>query len=135
MSLQASPGKARAVYAERFFESIASQIVDINYQQNPYPELCVVRSLLTAYRLNMAIAPELCVYIARVGEHMRPTDLEAVQFDHYGRVRYLGTTLALCILEVTEHVHHNKSATTPYSPALPTQLVLTLEGSNTTQDL
>lgn len=130
LSLQALPGKGRAVYAERFFESMASGVVDINYQENPYPELCVVRSLLTAYRLNMAIAPELCVYIARVGVRMGPADLEAVQFDHYGRVRHLGATLATCISEVTQHVQRRTSPIAPYSPVRRTQLVLAFEAVN-----
>jgi hypothetical protein len=126
VSLHTQVGQERKVFAERFFESIASRVVDINYESNPYPELCVVRSLVTAFRLNVAIAPDLCVYIANVGAGMSRTDLEAVQLSHYGGVRYPGATLASCISRIVVHVE-NHGRTMTFWPAPRQQLTLLLE--------
>jgi hypothetical protein len=124
VSLQARCGKERAIYSDGFFEAISSRVVNVKYASNPYPELCVVRSLITAYRLNMAMGPELCDFIAEVGSQMSKEDLEAAQLDHYGRIRYLGATLAACISDIIEHVQRSASMTTKYGLAPRRQLEL-----------
>lgn len=129
VSLHAKLGKERKLFAGRFFESIASRVVDINHASNPYPELCVVRSLVTAYRLNLAIAPELCVYIANFGARMSPDDLESVQLSHYGSVRYLGVTLTSCISQIVDHLANNGRAI-PYWPTPRQQLALAFEATS-----
>jgi hypothetical protein len=124
VSLHAKVGKQRSLYADGFFESVLSRVVRINHHDNPYPELCVVRSLVTAHRMNMAIGPDLCVYLANVGGRMTVDDLEAVQLGHYGRVRYTGTALASCIAAINEHVQRSVQSVEPYTLSQATQLLL-----------
>jgi hypothetical protein len=126
VSLRASAGTERRIYAGGFFESILSRVIAINHQDNPYPELCVVRSLVTAHRLKMAIAPDLCEYLVRTGHGMSNDDLEAIQADHYGRVRYMGATLASCISAISDHLERFVSAPKPYAPVKTKQLLLAL---------
>src|SRR5712692_641684 len=52
-------GQERRLYSHGFFEAIAARVVDINLESNPFPALCVIRSLLTAARLNFEISHRL----------------------------------------------------------------------------
>jgi hypothetical protein len=82
-----SPGRARTFYTHGFFEGILSRTVDINLEENPFPALCIVRSLITAARLGFAIAPRLAAYIELHSRFVSLEELLAVQFAHYGRIR------------------------------------------------
>jgi hypothetical protein len=61
--------------------------VEINLEDNPFPSLCVVRSLLTAQRLRFSLGPRLVRYILHYGKLIPLEELEAVQMPHYGKVR------------------------------------------------
>lgn len=58
-----SRGKPREVYSNGFFESLLSRCIDINLEENPFPDLCVVRALITAQRLKFAVGPRLAKYV------------------------------------------------------------------------
>ena len=57
--LTTAPGRARRIYAHGFFESLLNRCIDINLEDNPFPELCVVRSLVTAVRLRFSLGRKL----------------------------------------------------------------------------
>jgi hypothetical protein len=78
-------GRARAIYENNFFEGFRNRIVDINLEDNPYPQLCVVRSMIAAARLHFSISKRLAVYISHHSEGISPQDFEEVQKQHYGR--------------------------------------------------
>ena len=85
--IRVSPGRPRSLYAHGFFESILSRTVDINLEANPFPALCVVRSLITAARLGFAIGARLAAYIESHSRGAAVEELVAVQLAHYGRIR------------------------------------------------
>jgi len=80
----------RRVFGGRFFSAIESRTVGINHAENPFPELCVVRALLTAARLNFRLSNGLVDYVVAAGSGLTPRDLEVVQTGHYGKVRCEG---------------------------------------------
>jgi hypothetical protein len=80
-------GQQRALYTHGFFEALESKSVEINLKENPFPALCVVRSLLTAARLNFSIGPALGDYIVRYARDSSIRELVEVQRSHYGVVR------------------------------------------------
>ena len=49
----------REIYTHGFFEAMLTRTLEINCEANPYPILCVVRSLLMAAKLNFSIGPKL----------------------------------------------------------------------------
>src|SRR5205823_2395036 len=91
----APPGRARRLYSgnDQFFEGLLSRTLEINREENPFPDLCVVRGLIMSADLNFRIGPGLARYIALHGRHLTPRDLDDIQQRHYGRHRCHGETL------------------------------------------
>jgi hypothetical protein len=87
VDLAVRPGSARRVYANGFFEALSSKTIEINFEENPFPELCVVRSLVTAARLRFAIGPRLARYIVHHASRVPTEQLIDVQRSHYGCVK------------------------------------------------
>ena len=88
-------GQNRQIYSgdDQFFQAIIDRVVEINRPMNPFPELCVVRSLVMTSELGFRLGNRLAHYIAQNGIGMSVHDLEAVQEKHYGHVRLPGDTL------------------------------------------
>jgi hypothetical protein len=78
------PGKTRKILSHGFFEAISNKILDINYEENPFPTLCIVRTLETAARLRFRISPKLCSYLIHYSRLTSAEELVEVQFKHYG---------------------------------------------------
>lgn len=87
IELSSRPGKTRCVYSSGFFEGIANREVDINLEENPFPALCVVRSLITAARLQFSISSRLAKYIESAMQEIAIEELIEVQRHHYGSVK------------------------------------------------
>jgi hypothetical protein len=85
----------RQIYSgdDQFFRAIINRVVEVNRAENPFPALCVVRSLLLVNELGFAIGPRLARYIADHGPSISETELETVQRRHYGTVRVPGELL------------------------------------------
>ena len=85
-------GKGRVVFSgdDQFFEGIANRVVELNREANPFPSLCVVRSLVLAARLNFSIGPRLANYIVKYAKQYSAMDYETVQRKHYGCLRVRG---------------------------------------------
>lgn len=81
------------MYTHTFFEAIDQRCIDINLESNPFPELCVVRSLITAVRLDYRISRRLAKYIYTHARGASAEGLEAVQISHYGTVKCRGADL------------------------------------------
>lgn len=90
----APKAKQRPIHAHGFFESLATKTLEINFEENPFPALCVVRSLLTAARLQFSIGPKLARYLVHYGKVFPPEELESVELDHYGSCRYRASDLS-----------------------------------------
>ena len=98
------PGQARRLYSgdDQFFDGILNRTLEVNREDNPFPELCVVRALVIGSSLNFKLGPRLSAYVANSGSHLSPSDLEAIQAKHYGEVRCTGRTLRGWIDYVSE---------------------------------
>ena len=85
----------RQIYSgdDQFFHAIIDRVVEVNRTENPFPALCVVRSLLLVSELGFAIGPRLAGYVADHGPSIPEVELETVQRRHYGAVRVRGELL------------------------------------------
>jgi hypothetical protein len=92
VDLWARPGKGRTIYSgnDQFFEGLLDRTIEINRQENPFPALCIVRSLVLASSTNFHIGPRLALYLAERRNTVTASDLEAVQHQHYGSRRISG---------------------------------------------
>lgn len=111
------PGPHRTVSASQiidqiiengFFQAMNDRVVDLNFESNPYPELCVVRGSEIAERLGFSLGPDLVAYIA---DHAPQTekgiqDLIEVQRSHYGAVRLAEERLRRQLQRVRAHHRH-----------------------------
>ncbi len=106
VELWPEPGQERAVYSgdDQFFNAILDQVVEINRVENPFPSLCVVRSLVMTQDLGFRIGIRLAQYIAEVGPGIPDDELEQVQRKHYGFVRVPGPELRCWIRLVSEYL-------------------------------
>lgn len=95
-------GGTRKLYANGFFEALASQVVETNLENNPFPDLCVVRALLTAVRLDFDIGPRLARYISEKGRNLKKDQIEQIQSKHYGEVKCDPTEMVSWIAYVHE---------------------------------
>ncbi|MBE0658726.1 MAG: hypothetical protein IH602_13620 [Bryobacteraceae bacterium] len=95
------PGRARRIYDREFFNAVTSRTVEINFADNPFSELCVVRSLLTAARLDYALGPRLAEYIRVHGSTLKDDDLNDIQIGHYGKIRCDGAEMKVWIQWLT----------------------------------
>jgi len=81
-----NPGRKRRVFDNGFYESISRQKLEINLEENPYPALCVARSLITAWRLRFSLGKRLARYIESYSQKIPLEELVEVQRSHYGYV-------------------------------------------------
>lgn len=105
----------RSFFENSFFEAIATQVVEINLEENPFPDLCVVRSLLTAARLDFAIGSRLKKYIKEKGQSLRPRDIEEIQRSHYGEVKWHSNEVANWLAFVCQRDVHDEPMRLPLS--------------------
>jgi len=101
----------RQIYSgdDQFFKAIIDRVVDVNRIENPFPELCVVRSLILVSELDFCIGRRLARYVATHGPAISETELESVQHRHYGEVRVPSAILREWIKSVTASVDgHSK---------------------------
>ena len=79
---------ARMVHAHGFFEAIKTKTLDINLEENPFPELAAIRTLITAYKLNYALSRRLARYVIHYTSRTPIEQLVQIQFSHYGFARF-----------------------------------------------
>lgn len=107
----ALPGRSREIYSgsDQFFDGVLNRTLEINREENPYPELCVVRALVIAASLDFRVGPRLAAYIVRNGERLTIRDLDEVQAKHYGQRRQDSAALREWIAFVSDRLSHNAS--------------------------
>ncbi len=79
-------GRQRLIYSHGFFESIMSKTLDINCEDNPFPSLCVVQTLLTAAKLNFGMSRKLASYVTHHATRDGLEKLVEIQASHYRRI-------------------------------------------------
>jgi len=133
--LDVENGQYREIFSHGFFESISSRTIEINSEPNPYPALCVLRSLMMAARLEFAIGPKLADYILTYSKELGLEALMQTQWEHYGRVVYQRHHLKLWLAAVAKQLAtsnrrrvklptHNRQLAFFYDGDVPTHLPL-----------
>jgi hypothetical protein len=79
--------KSLRIFESGFFEASISGILEINLENNPYPELCVVRALTIAKSTGFSIGPRLNEYMIHQLHSLRPDLFERIQHKHYGKLK------------------------------------------------
>jgi hypothetical protein len=110
------PGLPREIYTSGFFEAIAARVLDISFEPNPFPQLCVVRTFVSALRLNFAISPRLGKYLLQHTEKLPSRALIDIQQSHYGKIRISEGKMK----EYLDHVAEQLSANSRAAIWLPT---------------
>jgi hypothetical protein len=85
IAIEISPcaGKTRQIVEHGFTKAILSKTIDINYEPNPFPEVCLIKAIRMAISLKLLIGHDLMDYILK-----QRWDLNALmeaQHTHYGR--------------------------------------------------
>lgn len=115
-------GHARRIFStdDQFFHGIINRTIEINREVNPFPELCVVRALVMAANLQWKVGCRLLSYLAKHGSRMSPSDFEAIQKTHYGKVQWSGSLFTEAMKEVHSAMQHKVAEAVELS--LPGQL-------------
>ena len=98
------------IYSNGFFEGILTRTLEINLEENPFPETCVVRSLMLASMLNFAIGPKLAAYISLYSKKVSLKELQRVQSAHYGFVELDGDDLRACLKAINGQLRRSKES-------------------------
>ena len=88
-------GRRRALFSgnDQFFKGILAKTIELNREDNPFPELTVVRGVILASELGFKIGPRLASYIGDIGASMDQDVVEGIQASHYGHARMDSRTL------------------------------------------
>lgn len=71
------------VYEGGFIEAMETRILEVNFWDNPFPVLAVLRSLVTLKRFKMSPGPKLRQYIEEYGPKIKIEALMRLQLKHY----------------------------------------------------
>jgi hypothetical protein len=98
------PGRSRQIYSgdDQFFTGILTRTLEINREENPFPELCVLRALVMSSELSLRIGPRLARYIVLHGASVTPDAFVEVQRKHYGQYRKDVQTLRTWVDQISE---------------------------------
>ncbi len=97
-------GQARAVYAQGLEKTKERGALDIELLPNPFPSLCVVRSLRMASNRLLPLAPRLAEYCWRELATRDLTDFVSVQCSHYGSVSFTEASLRRIRARLERHL-------------------------------
>jgi len=117
-------GHPRRIFSgdDQFFRGITNRTIEINREENPFPELCVVRALVMAANLQWKVGPRLLSYLGKHGDTMSPADFEAIQEKHYEKIQWSGSLFEKAMEEV--HSAIQRRETDAVELTLPGQLTL-----------
>ena len=84
--------KKKFFYRKEFEKGIGKRTLDIVYEPNPFPELCIVKSIEYIRKYGLTISQKLRRYILKNIERVS-NKLIPIQLSHYGRVWYDEATI------------------------------------------
>jgi len=99
------------VVSNGFFEGISNRTLEINLEENPFPETCIVRALIAASTLDFAIGPKLAAYIFRYSKKTSLTELQRVQRGRYGFIPLDGEDLRSCFSAIEAQLSRSRVST------------------------
>ena len=103
-------GYPRRIYSAGFFEAVENKLLDINFEPNPYPALCTVRSIITALRLGFSLSGRLAQYIVNCARELPAQAFVDAQMSHYGNVRVRQGRLLEYIDSLEKQLHASAEA-------------------------
>lgn len=119
VDLVSRKNKGRKIYECGFFDAWHERVLEINLEENPFPELCVVRGLQLADHYHFRFSPRVTRFVCRCFDTMRLEDFERMQLSHYSRCIYSRNHLSL----LSSHMHRHLD-TEPLLPFTPFDLSL-----------
>lgn len=122
VSLSPERTGGRRIYEHGFFESLGRRVIELNRPENPYPALCIARSLATAMRLGFAVGPRLAKYLVRTFESVTEQQIVQAQRRHYGKVLFGEFELSRIRRQL--EIEHREQPGEPIELALGQQLEL-----------
>lgn len=114
----------RELYSSGFSDAIRSRILDINFEPNPFPQLCIIRGLLTAARHDLMISPRLARYMIRQGNRSEIVAIVDAQSKHYGIVRLRPRDIERWLDHIALNLELNEEAPVKLPITPPEQLEL-----------
>ena len=96
ISLSPDGPKGRSVYERGFVSGIQEETIEINYEDNPFPDVCLIRALIMAAKLRFSLGERLARFVS---ERYRRTTMDALleaQMSHYGKLRCSSDELVAC---------------------------------------
>jgi hypothetical protein len=72
---------------KKFKQSIEDRMLDIVYEPNPCPELCIVKTYQLVNELHMCLSPKITEYVNTWFHEVR-NKLVDIQVSHFGNIRY-----------------------------------------------
>lgn len=79
--------RARRIHAYGFFEGVQARTIDINLYENPFPDLCAIRALVTASKLKFHLTTKLANYILKRFSETPLEQFVHIQLTHYGAAK------------------------------------------------
>ena len=86
VELNSSTSSGKGVFDSGFMSAVSNRTLEINLAENPYPELCAVRSVYLARRTGFRLGSRLSDFIRMVLVNSSFDSLLRVQQHHYGNV-------------------------------------------------
>jgi len=86
-AVELQPVKEPGVYEHGFYDGIRHRLLDINFEPNPFSNVCAVRALITAAKLRFSLTARLGQFILMTASGAGSTAFEEAQLSHYGKVR------------------------------------------------
>ena len=84
----ARKGRKRRIYESGFFSGWTQRILDINLRENPFPGICVARTLHLAKRFGFRLSHRLAMYVWEMLSRESFAELERSQMMHYGVIEF-----------------------------------------------
>jgi hypothetical protein len=97
------------IYNNKFLDFINQNNLDILFEDNPYPELCIIKSFQN-YCDGVSLSNNLKKYIVRKFVKVYEK-LNSIQIRHYGDVKYTEEDLMSFYLSIIKELNNNKKST------------------------
>jgi hypothetical protein len=101
VAIELMPRKGkRQIFERGFFQALTTKTLDINYEPNPFPLVCIVRALIMAVKLQFSLGSSLARYIVNYSHWGTINDLLEAQRSHYGSIRCRGDEIRLWLDDI-----------------------------------
>ena len=110
-----SVNEKRLIYNKRFLNYINNKNLEILFEENPYPELCIIKSYQN-YNEGIKLSTQLKKYIIRKFR-IASNNFDSIQLSHFGEVRYTSDELIDFYKQNLLDLSEGKATPEDYIPA------------------